>query len=52
MYSYIVEYIFPIPTKTHKNDDSYVGPSDVNFSRLNQFPGVHLIILIFAAYAP
>ena len=36
---------------THKNYGIHVGPSDGYFSRLNQFSGVHLIILIFAAYA-
>ena len=30
---------------------SHVGPSDVNFSGLSQFSGVHLIILLFATYA-
>ena len=39
-------YLIPgvqIPTI---NSDSHVGPSDVNSSRPNQFPGVHLIIQI------
>ena len=29
-----------------KNSGSHVGPSDVNLSRPNQFPGVHLVIYI------